>query len=101
MKDTNVPVFDLIKNNNVVRIKERKVEEVELDDYKNIERDFKEILEKLKQLDINIYNLIQFYDCDEIKGTDYYLVYDTREFIKKCIEYIEALSFMRDKECQN
>lgn len=64
----------------------------------DVSEDFKEILKELKQLDINIYNLIQFYDCDEIKGADYYLVHDTREFIKKCIEYIKTLSFMRDKE---
>lgn len=95
MKDTNVPVFDLIKNNTVVRIKERKVEETELDDYKNIERDFKEIIAKLKQLDINIYNLIQFYDCDEIKGNDCGLVYYTRLHIKKCIKNIESLSFLK------
>lgn len=61
----------------------------------DVSEDFKEILEKLKQLDVNIYNLIQFYDCGEIEGADYYLVYDTREFIKKCIEYIESLSFLK------
>lgn len=97
MKDTNVPVFDLIKNNTVVRITERKVEEAELDDYKNIERDFKEIIAKLKQLRINIDNLVQFYDCGEIEGKDWDLVYDTMESIKQCTRNIESLSFLRDK----
>lgn len=60
----------------------------------DVSEDFKEILEKLKQLDINIYNIIQFYDCGQIEGTDYYLVHDTREYIKKCIENIESLSFL-------
>lgn len=99
MKDTNVPVFDLIKNNTVVRIKERKVEEAEVDDYRNIKRDFREFLEELKQFDINISNSIQIYDCILLNDEkDYKLVCDTREYIKKCIKNIESLSFLRDKD---
>lgn len=90
MEGMNVPVFDLIKNNTVVRIKERKAEEVHYD----VSEDFREILEKLKQLDINISSLM-FYDCDEIEGNDCELVYNTREYIKKCIKNIESLSFLK------
>lgn len=101
MKDRNLTIFDLIKNNTVVKIEEGKVEESELDDYKNIERDFKEIITKLKQLNINIYNLVQFYDCHEIEGHDWDLVYDTMENIKQCVKNIESLSFVNiDKSNQ-
>lgn len=62
----------------------------------DVSEDFKEILEKLKQLDINISSLM-FYDCDEIEGNDCELVYNTREYIKKCIKNIESLGFLRDK----
>lgn len=101
MKDRNLIIFDLIKNNTVVKVEEGKVEESELDDYKNIERDFKEIIAKLKQLNINIYNLVQFYDCHEIEGNDWDLVYDTMESIKQCVKNIESLSFVNiDKSNQ-
>lgn len=70
----------------------------ELEECYDINQDFREFLEELKQLDINIYNLIQIYDCHQIEGDDYDLVYDTRECIKKCIKNIESLSFMRDKD---
>ena len=62
----------------------------------DISEDFKEILEKLKQLDINISSLM-FYDCGQIEEKDYYLIDDTRKCIKKCIKNIEDLSFMRDE----
>lgn len=63
----------------------------------DIKQDFKEIIEELKQLDINISNLIQIYDCHQIEGNDYEHVYNTRDLIKKCIRNIESLSFLRVK----
>lgn len=66
--------------------------------YYDINEDFKEIIEKLKKLDINISNLIQIYDNHRIEGKDYDLVYYTRLHIKKCIKNIESLSFLRDKD---
>lgn len=66
--------------------------------YYDINEDFKEIIEKLKKLDINISNLIQIYDNHRIEGKDFDLVYYTRLHIKKCIKNIESLSFLRDKD---
>ena len=63
--------------------------------YYDINEDFKEIIEKLKKLDINISNLIQIYDNHRIEGKDYDLVYYTRLHIKKCIKNIESLSFLK------
>ena len=51
--------------------------------YYDINEDFKEIIEKLKKLDINISNLIQIYDNHRIEGKDFDLVYYTRLHIKK------------------
>ena len=63
----------------------------EVDNYTDIERDFKKILNKLNRLDNDIYNsLIHF----EIERNDFDLVYDTREYIKKCIKNINKLSFL-------
>ena len=75
LKDANLTVFDLIKNNTATKVEKGKVEEVELDDYYNIDKDFKEIIAELKQLHINVDNLVQFYDCHEIEGNDWDLVY--------------------------
>lgn len=63
--------------------------------YYDINEDFKEIIEKLKKLDINISNLIQIYDNHRIEGKDFDLVYYTRLHIKKCIKNIESLSFLK------
>ena len=90
LKDANLTVFDLIKNNTAT-----KVEEVELDDYYNIDKDFKEIIAELKQLHINVDNLVQFYDCHEIEGNDWDLVYDTMELIELATNNIEKLSFLK------
>lgn len=101
LKDANLTVFDLIKNNTATKVENGKdgkikIEEFELDDdYKNIDRDFKEVIAKLKQLDINIDNLVQFYDCHEIEGNDWDLVYDTMELLKKATNNIEKLSFLK------
>lgn len=101
LKDANLTVFDLIKNNTATKIENGKdgkikIEEFELDDdFKNIDKDFKEIISKLKQLDINIYNLVQFYDCHEIEGNDWDLVYDTIELLKQATNNIEKLSFLK------
>lgn len=65
----------------------------------DINQDFREVLEKLKQLDNNIADLIWIYECILLNDEkDYKLACDTREYIKKCIENIESLSFLRDKD---
>ena len=95
LKDANLTVFDLIKNNTATKVEKGKVEEVELDDYYNIDKDFKEIIAELKQLHINVDNLVQFYDCHEIEGNDWDLVYDTMELIELATNNIEKLSFLK------
>ena len=95
LKDANLTVFDLIKNNTATKVEKGKVEEVELDDYYNIDKDFKEIIAELKQLHINVDNLVQFYDCHEIEGKDWDLVYDAMELIKQATNNIEKLSFLK------
>ena len=95
LEDSNLTIFDLIKNNTATKVENGKIEETELDDYYNIEKDFKEIIARLKQLDINIYNLVQFYDCHEIEGDDAILVYDARELVEQATNYIEKLSFLK------
>lgn len=95
LEDANLTVFDLIKDNTVTKVEKGKVEEVEIDDYRNIDKDFKEIITSLKQLNINIYNLVQFYDHHEIEGDDAILVYDARELIEQATNYIEKLSFLK------
>lgn len=95
LKDANLTVFDLIKNNTATKVEKGKVEEVELDDYYNIDKDFKEIIAELKQLHINVDNLVQFYDCHEIEGDDWDLVYDTMELLKQATNNIEKLSFLK------
>ena len=95
LKDANLTVFDLIKNNTATKVEKGKVEEVELDDYYNIDKDFKEIIAELKQLHINVDNLVQFYDCHEIEGKDWDLVYDTMELLKQATNNIEKLSFLK------
>lgn len=63
----------------------------EVDDYTDVKRDFNKILNKLNRLDNDIYNsLIHF----EIERNDFDLVYDTREYINKCIKNIKKLSFL-------
>lgn len=65
----------------------------------DINQDFREFLEELKQLDIKISDFIWIYECILLnEEKDYKLVCDTREYIKKCIENIESLSFLRDKD---
>lgn len=95
LKDANLTVFDLIKNNTATKVEKGKIEEVELDDYYNIDKDFKEIIAELKQLHINVDNLVQFYDCHEIEGKDWDLVYDTMELIELATNNIEKLSFLK------
>ena len=95
LKDANLTVFDLIKNNTATKVEKGKIEEVELDDYYNIDKDFKEIIAELKQLHINVDNLVQFYDCHEIEGNDWDLVYDTMELIELATNNIEKLSFLK------
>ena len=95
LKDANLTVFDLIKNNTATKVEKGKIEEVELDDYYNIDKDFKEIIAELKQLHINVDNLVQFYDCHEIEGNDWDLVYDTMELIELATNHIEKLSFLK------
>lgn len=95
LEDANLTIFDLIKNNTATKVEKGKVEEFEIDDYYNIEKDFKEVIANLKQLDIDIYNLVQFYDCHEIEGDDWDLVYDSMELIKQATNYIEKLSFLK------
>ena len=95
LKDANLTVFDLIKDNTATKVEKGKVEEVELDDYYNIDKDFKEIIAELKQLHINVDNLVQFYDCHEIEGKDWDLVYDTMELLKQATNNIEKLSFLK------
>ena len=95
LKDANLTVFDLIKNNTATKVEKGKIEEVELDDYYNIDKDFKEIIAELKQLHINVDNLVQFYDCHEIEGNDWDLVYDTMELIEQATNNIEKLSFLK------
>lgn len=74
-------------------------EDEEPEECYDINQDFREFLEELKQLDINISNFIQIYECILLNDKcDYYLVHDTREYIKKCIKNIESLSFLRDKD---
>jgi hypothetical protein len=102
LEDKNLTVFDLIKGNTATKVENGKdgkikIEEFELDDddYYNIDKDFKEIIAKLKQLHINIDNLVQFYDCHEIEGKDWDLVYDTMELIELATNHIEKLSFLK------
>ena len=95
LEDENLTVFDLIKDNTATKVEKGKVEEVELDDYYNIDKDFKEIIAELKQLHINVDNLVQFYDCHEIEGKDLDLVLDTMELLKQATNNIEKLSFLK------
>lgn len=95
LEDENLTVFDLIKNNTATKVEKGKIEEVEIDDYYNIDKDFKEIIAKLKQLHINVDNLVQFYDCHEIEGKDLDLVLDTMEILEKATNNIEKLSFLK------
>lgn len=65
----------------------------------DINQDFREFLEELKQLDNNISDLIWIYECILLNDEkDYKLVCDTRECIEKCIKNIESLSFLIDKD---
>ena len=65
----------------------------------DINQDFREFLEKLKQLDNNIADLIWIYECILLNDEkDYKLVDDTSKLIKQCIKNIESLSFLRDKD---
>ena len=100
LEDENLTVFDLIKDNTATKVENGKdgkikIEEVEIDDYYNIDKDFKEIIAKLKQLHINVDNLVQFYDCHEIEGKDLDLVLDTMEILEKATNNIEKLSFLK------
>ena len=67
----------------------------EVDDYGNIDKDFREVIAELKQIDINIDNLVQFYDHHDIEGDDLDLVFDAMELIKQATNYIEKLSFVK------
>lgn len=63
----------------------------------DINQDFREFLEELKQLDFNISDFIWIYECILLNDEkDYKLVCDTSKLIKQCIENIESLSFLRD-----
>lgn len=101
LEDEKLTVFDLIKNNTATKVEKGKdgkikIEEFELDDdYYNIDKDFKDIIAELKQLHINVDNLVQFYDCHEIEGDDWDLVYDTMELIELATNHIEKLSFLK------
>lgn len=101
LEDSNLTVFDLIKDNTATKVENRKdgkikIEEFEMDDdYYNIDKDFKEIIAKLKQLHINVDNLVQFYDCHEIEGKDLDLALDTMEILEKATNNIEKLSFLK------
>lgn len=101
LEDSNLNIFDLIKNNTAAKVENGKdgkikIEEFELDDdFKNIDKDFKEVIGKLKKLDINIDNLVQFYDCHEIEGDDLDLVFDSMELIRQATNNIEKLSFVK------
>lgn len=101
LEDSNLTVFDLIKDNTATKVENGKdgkikIEEFELDDdYHNIDKDFKDIIAELKQLHINVDNLVQFYDCHEIEGNDWDLVYDTMELIELATNHIEKLSFLK------
>ena len=101
LEDANLTVFDLIKNNTATKVENGKddkikIEEFEMDDdYYNIDKDFKDIIAELKQLHINVDNLVQFYDCHEIEGKDLDLVLDTMEILEKATNNIEKLSFLK------
>ena len=92
LEDSNSNIFDLIKNNTATKVEKGKdgkikIEEFELDDdYYNIDKDFKDIIAELKQLHINVDNLVQFYNPPQ-NPTPLWCGDQGNKKNKKCLTY--------------